>query len=737
MIKVRYRPNVVTTDFTEGNYLMLTTPATTTVTSNVAAGAQVMGIDANGMGTVLSILSNMYSDGNLAIVREYSCNARDSHVEAGNSDPILVTTPTAFNPTFVVEDFGVGLSHDEVLNVYAKYGASTKRGCRSKVIRCTDGSCDECQRANTQIGAFGIGAKSAFTVGTQFVVTAVKDGEKTIALFALNEGGAPTVNILSRESTDEPNGVKVEIGVRDVKAVQAAIDRLFATWERGTVLVDGVEPTPLFEGTTKLAENIYLRKRDDRYNTPAFMVIMGGVSYALPTSVINALPPRVHRIVQNVTSSDTQIIFVVEIGLVDITPSREDLANTPKTVQTIGHEVERFYHSLPGYVNDLLTNAKTRVAAVVAYRKVVREIGNFAREALDGFTWQGQKVAAFTPIKTKLFFFELRRKARSSSYHNEMVARRYEDFSVVVNSPIEQILFVVNTPDRRVRSVQLAAKPYLESQKKIQNGNVVLGNTMVVAVHDPYLAQDWFDTRDSTVQTVEYEDFIKQWKPASGTPGSGNRAPAYDVQSVGTLSVADLLELDAVVYFEDSEHSSLVRNYHSIYDQLQQKFDIIVLRPQQTVAALLKRVPEARDGKEEMRKIAEKTLKTIKHADREEIARYLFNVEVSHYSTQIEFLKLHRNKVTNPVVLRLLDLHQHQSRGLTPRLRELTRAAELLGLSTKSFMNEYKSGKLDLPSAEKVFNSLPLIVMTVNWGYQRLNALAVEHLINYVNSITL
>jgi HSP90 family molecular chaperone len=154
-----------------------------------------MGIDEEGMATVLSILSNMYSDSSLAVVREYSCNALDSQITAGNPEPILITAPTALNPMFTVQDFGLGLSHDEMLNVYAKYGASTKRG------------------TNDQIGSFGIGAKSAFTIGTQFTVTAVKDGMKTVALFALNDEGAPTVNILVSDKTDEPNGVKVEIGV--------------------------------------------------------------------------------------------------------------------------------------------------------------------------------------------------------------------------------------------------------------------------------------------------------------------------------------------------------------------------------------------------------------------------------------------------------------------------------------------------------------------------------------------
>jgi len=134
-----------------------------------------MGMDEAGMDVLMSLLSNMYSDGYLAVVREYGCNARDSHVEAGVDRPIEVSLPTILEPQFKVQDFGVGLSHDEILNVYARYGASTKRD------------------SNAMIGAFGIGAKSAFTVGNAFTVTGVKNGEKTIAMFSLEQGGKPEV----------------------------------------------------------------------------------------------------------------------------------------------------------------------------------------------------------------------------------------------------------------------------------------------------------------------------------------------------------------------------------------------------------------------------------------------------------------------------------------------------------------------------------------------------------------
>jgi hypothetical protein len=41
-----------------------------------------MSIDPSGMAHVMSVLTNLYADAPLAVLREYATNARDSHVAA-------------------------------------------------------------------------------------------------------------------------------------------------------------------------------------------------------------------------------------------------------------------------------------------------------------------------------------------------------------------------------------------------------------------------------------------------------------------------------------------------------------------------------------------------------------------------------------------------------------------------------------------------------------------------------
>ena len=52
---------------------------------------------------MFKILSDsLYSDKVMAVIRELSTNAYDSHISAGNKNPFKVTLPTAANPNFTV-----------------------------------------------------------------------------------------------------------------------------------------------------------------------------------------------------------------------------------------------------------------------------------------------------------------------------------------------------------------------------------------------------------------------------------------------------------------------------------------------------------------------------------------------------------------------------------------------------------------------------------------------------------
>lgn len=142
--------------------------------------------------------SGLYANKIKAIVRELSCNAVDSHVAAGKADvPFEVHLPNQLEPYFAIRDFGTGLNHEQVTNIYTTYFESTKT------------------ESNEFIGALGLGSKSPFSYTDNFTVTAIQHGHKGIYSAFINAEGVPSIALMMSEPTDEPNGVEVKFSVND------------------------------------------------------------------------------------------------------------------------------------------------------------------------------------------------------------------------------------------------------------------------------------------------------------------------------------------------------------------------------------------------------------------------------------------------------------------------------------------------------------------------------------------
>ena len=142
--------------------------------------------------------SGLYANKIRAIIRELSCNAVDSHAAAGKKDvPFDVHLPNTLEPHFAIRDYGTGLSHEQVKNIYTTYFESTKTA------------------SNEFIGALGLGSKSPFSYTDNFTVTAIKDGRKGIYTAFINEQGVPSIALMAEEDTDEPAGVEVKFGVNE------------------------------------------------------------------------------------------------------------------------------------------------------------------------------------------------------------------------------------------------------------------------------------------------------------------------------------------------------------------------------------------------------------------------------------------------------------------------------------------------------------------------------------------
>jgi HSP90 family molecular chaperone len=110
---------------------------------------------------MFKILSDsLYSDKVMAVIRELSTNAYDSHIASGNKNPFKVILPSAAKPNFVVRDYGTGLSQRDMESLYTTYGASNKND------------------SNDFVGCLGLGSKSPFAYTKSFTTSSYFNGQK-------------------------------------------------------------------------------------------------------------------------------------------------------------------------------------------------------------------------------------------------------------------------------------------------------------------------------------------------------------------------------------------------------------------------------------------------------------------------------------------------------------------------------------------------------------------------------
>ena len=257
--------------------------------------------------------SGLYANKIRAIIRELSCNACDSHVASGRNDvPFDVHLPNSLEPYFSIRDYGTGLSHDQVTNIYTTYFESTKTG------------------SNDYIGALGLGSKSPFSYTDNFTVTAIQNGKKGIYTAFINEAGVPSIALMMTEDTDEPAGVEVKFAVND----RYDFDK-FKQEARNVYKYFSLKP--VISGSSNFTfELVDYETRDiipgvHSYRNAGYhsIAIMGNIAYPIDIPKADTSLGELAKLL----SCGLELHF--GIGELDFQASREGLSYIPQTVASI------------------------------------------------------------------------------------------------------------------------------------------------------------------------------------------------------------------------------------------------------------------------------------------------------------------------------------------------------------------------------------------------------------------
>jgi len=423
---------------------------------NLGGETKGMGVNLERLDHIMNVLTDLYSDQELAVIREYSTNALDAQIEAGYKGPIQVSLPTTLRQTFEVRDFGVGMSKQQILDVYGTYGTSTKT------------------ESNDFNGCLGLGSKSALTYTDMFIVKSNKDGKHVQAVIHRNDKGAGTIEVVDERDTDEPNGTTISIPTNARSDFETKALKFYSVWQPGTVEVVGRQIDFVVEKGLLLKT----ARGDEFYNVPApsnynhhDYVVMGNVAYPINKGGYG------HRSSIN--------YFFVEMGAVEFTPSRESLNMTDRTKKVV-HNFQNINVTghLTQHALSLIEKAKDMSEANKIWSEWIQRVGQTFTAKYKGIELKRFMRLDQDPARGYKGIDFIRPKTEKGEKNRTKVTR------IDVDSA-DQYAYLVNLPGDKV----ISAKARAQMAEFLKDTNV------------NYVAREKFFTEKSniTMQFVEVD----------------------------------------------------------------------------------------------------------------------------------------------------------------------------------------------------------------------------------------
>ena len=340
-------------------------------------------IDAEDMRYISSLLRNNYSNTILATIRETYANAVDANLE--NNFPVQaidIKSPTTFDQTFFVRDYGTGLSRDQIFNLYSKFGKSTKRG------------------SDLSIGGFGIGRFAPLSYKDSFTVTSYHEGIKSIYSVYISEENDTKIDEIFCEPTLEANGICISVGVSsgDINKFNQEISSFFSNFEVPphflNLQVEIAKPEIVASGT-----NWQIRKSNNhfynQYSVGEQGIVMGGIYYPINPELVDFKLGEDYAWAKFLN----KLVFIADIGSVSLHHSRESLEYNKTTKAYLKSRYQSFCNEFVGSIKDKIAQFNC-LREVMTYYKQVKD--TFPRSAFDQleeqnvFVYQGYKVQNHT-----------------------------------------------------------------------------------------------------------------------------------------------------------------------------------------------------------------------------------------------------------------------------------------------------------------------------------------------------
>lgn len=489
--------------------------------------SQLMSIDMANAAFIMESLTNLYSDPHLSVIREYVANGIDSHIEAGNDAPVEVTLPNDWSPLLVVKDQGVGMSRDDVFR-YGTYGSSDKRDNLEVV------------------GNFGMGSKSALAITNSFTITAVKDGEYTVANIGRNDDGHGQVDIITNEPTDQPNGVTISIPVapRSFWSIKDKAERVVKYLPAGRVTVDGTLNTDIRSTLSQISDDVFVSEGvwgKTSVHGVAVTVVSGGFGYGVPYEEIMRIGDALGK---NFLAVPNQMVIDVPTGSVDLTPSRESLRMTSRTRDLISQAVGAAAKASSKYYED-------KLADVTDFEGLLDFVQELASNHGDPSKIADKCDTLHIPAADNLIAFTIRTgttidEARKGFNNRDLLYR-------ISKSPGHKVIILENDKEYSPNSLNGRVRKFLSTVSEDYASNTPVLTLNPQFKDDPSIKEDtlyrYIDRTGIRMKASEIYAAVNEYNKA-------NRATNYT--SAGSTGVGDNAIMDLeMINGEDFTNSTL------------------------------------------------------------------------------------------------------------------------------------------------------------------------------------
>lgn len=342
--------------------MILTTNKNAETISSGVLREGTMSIDQSDEHKMMMLLSEgLYKDKIGSVIREWTSNAIDSHVEAKVDDPVVVTIEEKMGSYwFRVQDFGMGISPDRKKNVVEKYLASTKT------------------KSIDQLGAFGLGMKSGLSYADSFTYITRFDGIEYQYMMYKGED-KNHIDLISEKPTTERNGTTFNLRINN--------------WSDRSLFVDKAQTQlayfeKVYFNCNAISNGFKIIKGDDwKFSTLVreqnMHLCLDNVYYPIDWNILG-IPP---------IQFNVGLDFKISDGLIPI-PSREDIRYTPSVIAMIKEKIAKVANSFVEKYNESVTEKDS-------FLEIIGSFGPKYIHLTESRTYSLNAISSFSNIPIK------------------------------------------------------------------------------------------------------------------------------------------------------------------------------------------------------------------------------------------------------------------------------------------------------------------------------------------------